>query len=709
MRINHTLSVKRYFSPFALLIVFFLGFVPTAIAQQAPTSDLSQSELDQLIKTIEDPEARKAFLQNLKNLRKVDESTITKESLGELLLTALSKKGDQAEKQMTELIEELLQIPAWMAKLNVLAMDQFSRQTGIEILLKLLAILGISYLIELGVRKLTKRLRRRLEEQAKPGLGTRLFFSFLWMLLALLPIAAFGIAGQIILPLTHPRPSVTFIALAMINARLLANGLNILGLSLFMPHAASLRIFRLNNSRAYYLYRWWARFVNISVYSYFFFGLSRLLMLPSGMIELLAQAIGILLTGMALYLIIQNKANVAHKIKAQEQSDDDNRGSALTALRKGVAETWHIIAGFYVLALYVVWVLGLPGGFQFLIRATFWTALIMVVTKLLAELVQKGIKHSFDLSKEFQEAMPGLDDRLNRYLPLLFKIIQTVIYGVALILVAKAWNIPAIEFLSTEIGKKIINVTISILLVISVAMVVWEASNGFINHYLSEKIIGSGPSRRQRLQTLLPLLRNILRLAIFMMASLIVLSEIGINIAPLLAGAGVIGLAIGFGAQTLVKDIITGLFILAEDTIAVGDVVDIDGHEGKVEGITIRTIRIRDEEGAVHTLPYSIIEVIKNKSKDYSNVIVEVPLAKAVDYDKAVEMMENIGKEMQVSPIGPFILSGLEVLGVSKIHSGSMTLRARIRVNPGKQRVVTRALNLALKKAMDRLEISLAN
>src|SRR5690606_15058996 len=123
---------------------------------------------------------------------------------------------------------------------------------------------------------------------------------------------------------------------------------------------------------------------------------------------------------------------------------------------------------------------------------------------------------------------------------------------------------------------------------------------------------GQVVQRSARARTLLPLVRNFLLVVLVTIVGLIILSELGVNIAPLLAGAGVVGLAIGFGAQTLVRDVITGLFMLFEDTVSVGDVVDVGSHSGLVEAITIRSIRLRDMTGTVHTVPFSSVASMKN-------------------------------------------------------------------------------------------------
>jgi small-conductance mechanosensitive channel len=200
---------------------------------------------------------------------------------------------------------------------------------------------------------------------------------------------------------------------------------------------------------------------------------------------------------------------------------------------------------------------------------------------------------------------------------------------------------------------------------------------------------------------LLPLLRTALLGVIIVLTALIVLSHIGIDIAPLLAGAGVVGVAIGFGSQALVKDIITGLFILAEDQIAVGDIVDIGkDHKGVVEAITVRSIRLRDLAGTVHTVPFSEVTSVKNLTKDFSNVVSRIAISYREDIDHVVEILRQVSDElMEDETLRPLILNPFDYMGVDALDEFSVVLLVRIRTLPGKQLVVGRAFNRLVKIA----------
>ena len=195
---------------------------------------------------------------------------------------------------------------------------------------------------------------------------------------------------------------------------------------------------------------------------------------------------------------------------------------------------------------------------------------------------------------------------------------------------------------------------------------------------------------------------------LIVLVTMTVLSELGLNIAPLLAGAGVIGLAVGFGAQSLVKDVITGLFILLEDTISVGDVVSVAGHSGVVEGVTIRTIRLRDISGTIHTVPFSDVSTIENRTRDFAYAVMNIGVAYREDIDAVIGVIENIGAELRADPAyGEHIVEDIQVQGLDRFDDSAVVIRARIKTKPLQHWGVRRGFNLLMKRRFDELGIEI--
>ena len=208
--------------------------------------------------------------------------------------------------------------------------------------------------------------------------------------------------------------------------------------------------------------------------------------------------------------------------------------------------------------------------------------------------------------------------------------------------------------------------------------------------------------RRRRVQTVGGTLRRFFSILIWSAASLMVLRELDVDITPILTGAGIVGLAVGFGAQTLVKDIISGLFLITEDQVRIGDVAEINGIGGAVEEINLRTIVLRDLEGTVHHISNGEIRTLANKSRDFSYYVIDIGVGYDDDTDRIVEVVRRATEDLRKDPaFAASILEPLEVLGVDAFKPSEVTLRFRIKTLPMKQWEVGRELRRRIKKAFE--------
>ena len=202
--------------------------------------------------------------------------------------------------------------------------------------------------------------------------------------------------------------------------------------------------------------------------------------------------------------------------------------------------------------------------------------------------------------------------------------------------------------------------------------------------------------------TLLTLLRNAVTIALVVITTMVTLSELGLDIAPLLASAGVLGLAIGFGSQKLVQDIITGIFIQFEAAMNVGDVVTVGGTTGVVEKLTIRSVSLRDLNGVFHIIPFSSVDMVSNYMKDFSFHVADIGIAYREDTTEAKELMFKAFDDLREMPeFSRVIIGPLDWHGVAALGDSAVTLRARIRTRPGHQWAVGRAYNEAVKRRFD--------
>jgi small conductance mechanosensitive channel len=210
------------------------------------------------------------------------------------------------------------------------------------------------------------------------------------------------------------------------------------------------------------------------------------------------------------------------------------------------------------------------------------------------------------------------------------------------------------------------------------------------------------PAQIKRAYTLTHIVRDVARIVIFFVGVMMILSELGIDLTPLLAAAGLGGLAIGFGAQNLVKDLISGFFILLENSVRVGDVVEVAGVSGVVEEIELRTIKLRDLSGNLHVVPNGVIDKVKNMTKDYSYYVFNLGVAYREDMDEVMAVLKEIAAELQEDPaFGTDILAPLEMLGVDQFADSAVIIKCRIKTEPIKQWRIGREMNRRIKKTFD--------
>lgn len=210
------------------------------------------------------------------------------------------------------------------------------------------------------------------------------------------------------------------------------------------------------------------------------------------------------------------------------------------------------------------------------------------------------------------------------------------------------------------------------------------------------------PGQIKRADTLTHVMRDVARVFILVVGSMMILSEVGIDLKPLLAAAGLGGLAIGFGAQSLVKDIISGFFILLEDSVRVGDVVEVAAVSGVVEEVKLRTITLRDLSGNVHVVPNGIIDKVKNMTKLYSYYLFDVGVAYKENVDEVMAVLKDIAAEVQADPsFSDDILEPLEMLGVDQFADSAVVIKCRIKTKPMQQWRVGREMNRRIKNTFD--------
>jgi small-conductance mechanosensitive channel len=247
------------------------------------------------------------------------------------------------------------------------------------------------------------------------------------------------------------------------------------------------------------------------------------------------------------------------------------------------------------------------------------------------------------------------------------------------------------------------------------AYVCWEIVRFFTNRYVSKDPAGHVDEDERvtgasRLATMMPLLRIALVIVIGVVTLLLVLSELGVNITPLIAGASVFGLAISFGSQTLVRDIVSGIFYLADDAFRVGEYIDCGKAKGTVEGFTLRSIKLRHQNGQVHTIPFGQLGQITNFSRDWTTVKFNLKFTRDTDVEKLRKAVKKIGQEMLEDPeMKAEIIEPLKMQGVADILENAIVARFKFTVRPGKPSFIQRDAVKRMVRAFPGLGIEFAS
>nr|WP_242548519.1 mechanosensitive ion channel domain-containing protein [Pseudomonas putida] len=414
----------------------------------------------------------------------------------------------------------------------------------------------------------------------------------------------------------------------------------------------------------------------------------------------IAVITGLFATFIFASLVLRLRRPVGHLIRNRDLHDRLHHRAVQETLRI-FSKLWYLP----ILMMILVSAINLIGAgeeSQKALQNALLTTVLLVATLFLSTLLQ----HLLASRKvDTQQKIRPYKELLRSLAHALLRIAMAITF---IELLGRIWGFSVIDFaLSNRLGQAISNSLSSIGLILLVTWLLWVVLDTAIQEALKPPV-GKRSSRQPstRVRTILPMLRNAVKVILVVICTITTMANLGINVAPLLAGAGVIGLAIGFGSQQLVQDVITGLFILIEDTISIGDWVVLDsGHAGTVESLTIRTLRLRDGKGFVHSVPFGQIKAVTNQSRQFAYAFFSVQFTYDSDVDQSLALIHEVGKSISEDPLLRINLQGpLQVFGVDRMDLNGFVLTAQFRTISGGQYAVSRAFNERLKKRVDQTD-----
>jgi moderate conductance mechanosensitive channel len=693
------------------MLISMAGVLPLrAPSSEQPAPPTSVNDLQALAASIEDEAKRKELLATIRALIAAKESggaDAIPAPLSERIVSYSAEAVRAAEEAAGDISTYFSEWPFVAEWIRREISDPVARAKDMNNAAAFVAIFAVGWFAEYLLWRILAGTRRQIEQASKRSGPARVLPIITRALVDLLPMLAFAGASYGTALFVQPTALVKTVGLNFVNAYLVARVLMAGARLLLSPAAPTLRALPLRDAVARDLFVWVRRFVGIGVVGYFVIAATVVLGLPRRGAEALVTVLGAVLLIVGIAFVLQHRRRVAGWLREKSIAASSRFGAAQSL--QALAAVWHVLAIGYLVGFFIVAAFGIEGGFTYMLRGTILSLTIIAAAWLVVFCARWSLDRLLPPAVASEIEPSSMQSRISAYRPAISAAVRVVVVGLTGIALLQVWGIGVLDWLEQPVGKRVLGAAVSIALVLVVAVLAWEVASNAIERYLTTQDRDGGDlQRRARVRTLLPLMHKALFIFLSLMVVLISLSEIGVDIAPLLAGAGVIGLAIGFGAQKLVQDVITGVFMLVEDALSVGDVVNVAGTGGVVEDMSIRSIRLRDLSGNVHTIPFSSVGTVTNMTKDFSYYLLDIGVDYRQDPDQVMEVCKNIVDEMRKEPAFAYdILEPLDVLGVDQFAESAVLIKARIKTRPIKQWTVGREFNRRMKKRFDEVGIEI--
>ena len=464
-----------------------------------------------------------------------------------------------------------------------------------------------------------------------------------------------------------------------------------IGRCLFSPDEDRLRVLPLTDAAAAF---WQHRLLFVAWFAFGWITIRLLdtLGMPLEARHLCAYLLGLGLLGIAIEAIWRRPAGVAASTTRFAMPQEQRRRVV----------SWLLSA--YAVGLWLLWVIGaLP---------LFWLMVVLVGLPAAIALAQRSAGHLLrparpagDETPAEAEATAGVEAAGVGATCVARGLRAALIIGAALLL-AWGWQIDLVALAASDsLGTRLLRGALNAVVIVLAADFLWHVMKALIDARLAASLDTAHPESREarrqaRLRTLLPILRNVLFIVLVVMALLMALAALGIDIGPLVAGAGVVGVAVGFGAQTLVKDVISGMFYLLDDAFRVGEYIQSGSYKGTVESFSLRSVMLRHHRGPLYTVPFGELGAVQNMSRDW--VIDKFTVGVTYDSDlvKARKLIKQIGAELAADPeLAPHIIETLKMQGVETFSEYGIQIRIKMMTKPGEQFVIRRKAYAMIREA----------
>jgi small-conductance mechanosensitive channel len=569
--------------------------------------------------------------------------------------------------------------------------------------------IAVGCLAEWAFLRWSQPIRLRFEQAAPQRFCGRVGFLSLRIVFDLVAVSVFAIAAIATFFVFYQghEPS-RLLVTTCFTAVLIVRATSIVSRFLIAPSASHLRIIAFNDADAQYYHRCVLWFVGVAAFGSLTFSLMQLLGLSEDLHLLMRLIVGVLLAVALCLMIWHGRAGVANLIRtSQNDGAGDNRMTAY------FAETWHYLAIAYVICIAGLAFVRLLAGEVAGAAVSLGSLLIVVAVPLIDAAIGR-------LLDDFIASRRDADDPVQdtTYIPAVRQGMRILLVLLGIVVLVRLWGVDLFSMADQGLGATLTRTILDVGFTMLIAYVGWQISKTAIDRHMAagegeglvERGSEGGGTGASRIRTLLPLLRRCLQILIVVMVVMIVLSSLGVDIGPLIAGAGIFGLAIGFGAQTLVRDIVSGIFFLLDDAFRVGEYVDIGDVKGTVERITVRSLVLRHQLGPLHTVPFGEIKYLSNYSRDW----VIMKLAFRVTYDTDIKKVKKIFKQigaelMEDEVLGPGFLEPFKSQGVKSMEDSAIIVHGKFMAKPGEQFMIRKEVYSRVQEAFKDAGIQFAH
>ncbi|MBK8906766.1 MAG: mechanosensitive ion channel family protein [Rhodospirillales bacterium] len=672
---------------------------------------LTPEAVRDLVSRLSDEDARAILIQQLDKVATQSLQTTEPE---ESAVASFQDSMHTLRGRMAQMVSAVPELPS-VATFVVTTLTQDRGPFHIAVVaLFMVIIFGAGATAEWGFRRLITRLREPAAAEAELSAPSKLAILALRLLADLLGIAVFAVVSIGVFFVFYQgheptRQVITAVFWAVFWIRIVLAVLR----CTIAPQHSWLRIPPLNEDAARRIHGRLALVTVLIVTAYFLGSAAAAL----GVEEDLRVLIATLLTTIVLATIVAVVWADRASVTALILRGGSDAGAQPSRVRQLLAANWHVLV---TAAIALIWVAGglhmlLTGQrvagpiigslciivaipvVDWMIRATL-TALLKVP----AASRWDGPAGSIDATAGGEgvaadESAPEVDQRKDHarreYRDVVTHNLRMVLAVVTAVILVRLWGLDGRVLSAAGIDQHVLGAGLHIVVTLILASALWGIIRTAVKYAAPD--VGAagnafdgeaGGTGGGRLQTLVPLLGKFMMIALILLVALVILSELGVNIGPLIAGAGVVGLAIGFGAQTLVKDIISGAFFLADDAFRIGEYIDTGSVKGTVEHISIRSLRLRHQNGPVNTIPFGEIAHLTNFSRDWSIMKLELRLPFETDLEKVRKLIKKVGQQLADDPVlGPQFLQPLKSQGVNRMDDSGFIMRVKFMAKPGEQ------------------------